>query len=47
MTARDLAQDEAFRAEVRQFLQDELTPELRADGRRNAGIFSDYGPGNG
>ncbi len=47
MTARDLAQDEAFRAEVRQFLQDELTPELRADGRRNAGIFSDYEPGNG
>ncbi|ARU05495.1 hypothetical protein CCO03_13095 [Comamonas serinivorans] len=46
MTARDLSQDEAFRAEVRQFLQDELTPELRADGRRNAGIFSDYGPGN-
>ena len=47
MTARDLTADEAFRAEVRQFLQDELTPELRAEGRRNAGIFSDYDAGNG
>ena len=47
MTARDLTQDDAFRAEVRQFLSEALTPELGQEGRRNAGIFSDYGPGNG
>lgn len=34
--------DEAFRDEVRAFLQAELTPELRREGRRCAGIFSEY-----
>ena len=33
--------DDAFRAEVRQFLATELTPELRLAGRRTAGIFTD------
>jgi acyl-CoA dehydrogenase len=37
--------DLAFRDEVRRFLDAELSDELRAAGRRSAGIFSDYGPG--
>ena len=35
----------AFRDEVRAFLERELTPELRAAGRRCSGIFTDYGDG--
>lgn len=34
--------DEAFRDEVRAFLQASLPPELRIEGRRCAGIFSEY-----
>lgn len=34
-----------FRDEVRRFLDAELTEELRAAGRRSAGVFSEYGPG--
>lgn len=34
--------DEAFRDEVRAFLKAELTPELRREGRRCAGIYSEY-----
>ncbi len=34
--------DQAFRDEVRAFLSSELTPELREEGRRCAGIFSEY-----
>ncbi len=37
--------DDAFRAEVRQFLAAELTPELRLAGRRTAGIFTDRDDG--
>jgi len=37
--------DDAFRAEVRQFLATELTPELRLAGRRTAGIFTDRDDG--
>lgn len=37
----------AFRTEVRQFLDDALTNELRAQGRRCSGIFSDYPDGIG
>ena len=33
--------DTAFRAEVRQFLAEALTPELRLAGRRTCGIFTD------
>lgn len=40
-TATDTAADTAFRAEVRQFLDDALTPELRLAGRRTSGIFTD------
>jgi alkylation response protein AidB-like acyl-CoA dehydrogenase len=36
----------AFRDEVRDFLARELTPALRAAGRRCSGIFSDYEHGN-
>ncbi len=36
----------AFRDEVRDFLSRELTPELRAAGRRCSGIFTDYEFGN-
>ena len=38
--------DAAFRAEVRQFLQAELTPALRQAGRRSSGIFADHAVGN-
>ena len=41
------AAETAFRNEVRDFLSRELTPELRAAGRRCSGIFSDYAEGNG
>ena len=37
--------DDVFRAEVRQFLADELTPELRLAGQRTAGIFTDRDDG--
>jgi len=37
--------DPRFRAEVRQFLDDELTPALRLAGRRTAGIFTDPADG--
>jgi len=37
--------DDAFRAEVRQFLANALTPELRLAGRRTAGIFTDRDDG--
>jgi len=37
--------DDAFRAEVRQFLATALTPELRLAGRRTAGIFTDRDDG--
>ena len=40
------AAETAFRDEVRDFLARELTPELRAAGRRCSGIFSDYEFGN-
>jgi len=35
------ADGQAFRAEVRQFLAEALTPEMRLAGRRTAGIFTD------
>lgn len=35
----------AFRDEVRAFVAHELTPELRAAGRRCSGIFADYPDG--
>ena len=35
------AADAAFLAEVRQFLDEALTPELRLAGRRTAGVFTD------
>ena len=35
------AGDEAFRAEVRQFLADALTPAMRLAGQRTSGIFTD------
>jgi acyl-CoA dehydrogenase len=35
------ADDSAFRAEVRQFLAEALTPAMRLAGRRTAGIFTD------
>lgn len=38
-------EDAAFRDEVRAFLDQALTPELRAAGRRCSGIFSDYPDG--
>ncbi|MBJ2157221.1 acyl-CoA dehydrogenase family protein [Variovorax sp. IB41] len=41
------AAETAFRNEVRDFLSRELTPALRAAGRRCSGIFSDYAEGNG
>ena len=41
------AAETAFQNEVREFLSRELTPELRAAGRRCPGIFSDYAEGNG
>jgi alkylation response protein AidB-like acyl-CoA dehydrogenase len=41
------AAETAFRNEVREFLARELTPALRAAGRRCSGIFSDYAEGNG
>jgi acyl-CoA dehydrogenase len=41
------AAESAFQNEVRDFLSRELTPELRAAGRRCSGIFSDYAEGNG
>ena len=41
------AAETAFQNEVRDFLSRELTPELRAAGRRCSGIFSDYAEGNG
>ena len=40
------AAETAFRDEVRDFLARELTPELRAAGRRCSGIFTDYADGN-
>jgi acyl-CoA dehydrogenase len=40
------AAETAFRDEVRDFLARELTPELRAAGRRCSGIFTDYEYGN-
>ncbi len=40
-TPAEPTDDDAFRAEVRQFLDQALTPELRAAGRRTAGIFTD------
>lgn len=39
-------QDEAFRDEVRSFLDTELTPELRQAGRECSGIYAEYGPAN-
>jgi alkylation response protein AidB-like acyl-CoA dehydrogenase len=42
-----LSADElAFQQEVRDFLRQALTPELRAAGHRNSGIFTDYPEGN-
>jgi len=38
-------EDQAFRDEVRAFLDAELTPELREAGRRCAGIYADYDVG--
>jgi alkylation response protein AidB-like acyl-CoA dehydrogenase len=35
------AADETFRAEVRQFLERELTPELRRGGRLTSGVFAE------
>ena len=37
--------DQRFRAEVRQFLDDALTPDLRLAGQRTAGIFTDAADG--
>lgn len=39
------AAETGFRDEVRRFLDESLTPELRLAGRRCAGIFSDYDEG--
>jgi acyl-CoA dehydrogenase len=38
-------EDQAFRDEVRRFLDAELTDELRTAGRRTSGIYADYDPG--
>ncbi len=40
-TATEPAADAAFRAEVRQFLDEALTPAMRLAGRRTTGIFTD------
>ena len=39
------AQDEAFRAEVRRFLDDSLTEDLREAGRKTGGVFADFAAG--
>ncbi len=39
-------EEQAFRDEVRRFLDEALTPELRAAGRRCSGIFTEYPAGN-
>ncbi len=39
-------QDEAFRAEVRAFLDAKLTPELRQADRRAGGVFADFAAGH-
>jgi len=36
-------QDEAFRTEVRRFLDDNLTEDLREAGRKTGGVFADFG----
>ncbi len=38
-------QDEAFRDEVRQFLDRDLTDDLREAGRKTGGVFADFGAG--
>ncbi|MBS0452283.1 MAG: acyl-CoA dehydrogenase family protein [Proteobacteria bacterium] len=45
MTGALTAAEAAFQAEVREFLDKELTPELRTAGRRCSGIFTDYAEG--
>lgn len=40
------AEEERFRDEVRSYLQQALTPELKTAGRRNSGIFTDHPAGN-
>ncbi|MFN9162793.1 MAG: acyl-CoA dehydrogenase family protein, partial [Alphaproteobacteria bacterium] len=35
------AADEAFRSEVRRFLDENLTPDLREAGRKTGGVFTD------
>ena len=39
------AQDEAFRGEVRRFLDDNLTEDLREAGRKTGGVFADFDAG--
>ena len=38
-------QDEAFRGEVRRFLDDNLTEDLREAGRKTGGVFADFAAG--
>ena len=38
-------QDEAFRDEVRRFLDEQLTEDLREAGRKTGGVFADFGAG--
>ena len=39
------AQDEAFRGEVRRFLDENLTEDLREAGRKTGGVFADFDAG--
>ena len=39
------AQDEAFRGEVRRFLDDNLAEDLREAGRKTGGVFADVAAG--
>ncbi len=41
----EAARETAFREEIRAFLRQELTDDLRLAGRRSAGLCSDYAPG--
>ena len=38
-------QDEAFRDEVRRFLAENLTEDLREAGRKTSGVFADFAAG--
>ena len=38
-------QDEAFRTEVRRFLDENLTDDLREAGRKTGGVFAEFDAG--